>query len=908
MKKKLMIMIVFLIFLMMPLIIDKIKEGAINLYNQISITERTPVVENVYADELVCSGENCKEKITIKNTNTAVFPDANNKSNSFITVYKDGEKTQYIAIKQNNITNCQKAHCDNIYVDDSKKLYFEFKIDDIKNKNNLRIKIDYFTVNERNNNVISVVDYDSLKFFVVENNKYYNVDDIVYKGLFMRTTTVNTYQDNFDIISENLFSDPNLKNYDSLTIRVYPFYTYYATTGAYFDFKSISIVTEDYNKEEKEISKNINLNNIRNNIINREFYNATFNWVPSVSFTSNTSRQIGNFEKQRGSVFYTKDKISELNLNINSYYGMPYGFSKIGSTEEFASRIINGVYNPKDVDSIYSFSCTSSAMDAVSKNIPITSSLDWNAKLFYSSETKIVDCPEKITYNNATIIPSCSQIEKNKITSLSADEIRKEKIITNNDGTFDIETTSSGITTVWDMYSRYANLKPGDLLVHKEVCGDVASMYCSTSGHTRLVTENPVVVLKYDESSKKYVIDGENSYVYVTEIEHNITDVPTLKNIDWTAKNIANFSLNMDKLNYENSATTWLMNKKYSFESLYYGYYKRNSVGVGYNYNYLGYDRDNGFKKEIYIPLTFKAYENIDKNSGIEKPYAGLIYNDTITYFTDNYENKGAVKAAIEKIREQINSGENIKLVGTISTNYKLTGIRFEVNVKNKEKYLKEVYPVYGLNNLQTRYSLYYEPEVEEINEYLNKNKDNLQEIKITVLYAGPNLNNSNIKINDISISSNVTPANEIVVFDMKLSDETNSGNNNPGSNDDETNSGNNNPGSNDDETNSGNDNPGSNDDETNSGNDNPGSNDDETNSGNNNPGSNDDETNSGNNNPGSNDDETNSGNNNPGSNDDETVIEVPNTEKNEIHYVEIGSLVALLILGTILYVNTKNN
>ena len=40
----------------------------------------------VYADELVCSEESCKKKITIKNSNTAVFPDANNKFNSFITV------------------------------------------------------------------------------------------------------------------------------------------------------------------------------------------------------------------------------------------------------------------------------------------------------------------------------------------------------------------------------------------------------------------------------------------------------------------------------------------------------------------------------------------------------------------------------------------------------------------------------------------------------------------------------------------------------------------------------------------------------------------------------------------------------------------------------------------------------
>ncbi len=726
-------------------------------------------MKSVYAESIICSGNDCKEKITIKNSSVSVFPDSNNESNSFITVYKDGEKSQYIAIKQNNITNCQKTPCDNIFISDNEKLYFEFNINNIKNKNNLRIKIDYFTVNERNNNVISVVDYNSLKFYVVENNKFYNIDDTVYKGLFRRTTSTSTYQDNFDIISENLFKDSSLNNYDSLTIRVYPFYSYYATTGAYFDFKSISIIDDNYTKEQKEINSNINLDKIRNNIINRSFYNATFKWTPTVSFTSNPSIQIDTFNQQRGSVFYTSEKISELGLNLQNYYGLPYGYNKIGSTEEFASRIVNGKYDTKDSDSIYSFSCTSAMGDAVFNNIPVKSALDWNAKLFYSNETRIVNCPERITYNNISITPVCSNIDKNNITSLSADEIRNEQIALSSN-TFTIVQNNGDITTEQDMFSRYANLKIGDLLVHKEVCGDVASMYCSTSGHTRLVTEDPVVVLKYDNNSNSYVIDGKNSYVYVTETEHFITDVPVLDNIDLTPNNIKNYFNNIDITNYKNSSTDWLVSKKYNFDSLYYGFYERNSIGVGYNYNYIGYDHDADLKKEIYIPLTFIEYDNIEKNGGIEKPKAGLIYNDTRTYFSDNYYVIGSTKLLKDKLIEQIYSNDDIKLLGTISTNYKLTGVRFDISTHNKEKYTKVVYPVYGLNNLETRYSLYYEPETEEINEYLNNNRNDLKEIKITVLYAGPNTNTDNVIINNVSIPNKVTSSNEIVVFDMDLS------------------------------------------------------------------------------------------------------------------------------------------
>ena len=179
-------------------------------------------------------------------------------------------------------------------------------------------------------------------------------------------------------------------------------------------------------------------------------------------------------------------------------------------------------------------------MDAIGKNLPISSNIDWSGKLFYSYDTRIVSC----------LKGNCSNIDKTKITYKTAAEIRK-------------------IIPQQEMYQRYANLKPGDILTHKEVCDGV----CSPSGHSRLVTETPVVV--YGANNK---IDGDKSYVYVTEITKKSVEKPIGTSyinswLDLSKPNIKtfikNFGFNIST--YENYPTEWRLSKKYSFNVLYYG-------------------------------------------------------------------------------------------------------------------------------------------------------------------------------------------------------------------------------------------------------------------------------------------------------------------------------------------------
>ena len=636
---------------------------------------------------------------------------------------------------------CTASWCDNTTMDDNNKLSLEFNLDIPKdNYNDIRIEIDYLSSNTSSLKSINVVDYNSLRYYIYDMNgqKYgpYMIDDKKYNGLYKIAVGSSTniyYSDNYNLISENLFNNQNFNAYyntncknNSCTFRVsiVPFDTYHNVLS-YFNFKSLSVYgytdNDTYQKESiKRLSSNIDT--IKTRIAYRMFYNGLIEFTPANDFLTYN---------------YNKEYISQ-----RTYKGIPYGFSKISSSEKFISLIDNeGKYTPtfdgNNYVSEYGFSCSTSTMDAISKNIPIYSDIDWTGKIFYSNDFKISECANSITYDGITLESNCHnsviEAERNNgnITGKSSEDIR-------------------ALISEQEMYFRYASLNAGDIVAHKELNG-------GPSGHTRLVTDASTVALKVD-SENNYIIDGDKSYVYVTEIDNFNTNtlqeqgitgfqLSNLKNItNYLQKELKVGNLNDWYSNYRATYTQWRVGKKYSFKELYYES-KTNNNEVG---------------SEIYLPFTLNTYNEIT-NKGIEVPYAKLyfVYNNEIiekTYYDDEiYDiNDDFAKKLAETIKNKK------QLVGTIKTNYKLVKIKYEITNKNGNIEEIIIYPTYSLNNLENRYSMYNEENLhDKLSNLGNGNNDNISRIKISVLSVGPNIDELvTDKRNEIN------SANEIVIFD----------------------------------------------------------------------------------------------------------------------------------------------
>ncbi len=691
----------------------------------------------------------------IKNANSISMvksiADKNNEINHLYMVTK-----YYSAHPNDDITLlCISGFCDNTQIDEDKKLSINLDLDSSLNYDDVRIKINYLSVNREAQIEINVLDFDSLSFYVYDDNNDYGsfkIDDARYLGVFTRNVLISQnpdkynliYEDNYEIVSENLMLNNDLKNncHDGcdLKIKIIPFDKYHASSS-HFAIREIKI--DGYRNGEvyqKEVIRKINnqqvINDIRTRIAYRMFYSASVKYTPNNSFTLAASDNLNNVNATYNNGIY--------------YYGLPYGGEKISSVEEFKTRIDNLTYD--EANSINGFSCSTSAMDAVTKNTNIYTSLDWSGKVFYSPDTKLVDCPSSIngyissaSSTIATITTECNNIDKTALTGYTAPVIR-ERI------------------SEQQMFYRYANINIGDLIVHKESCvdsnGNVISN-CAASGHTRLVTEKPIIVFKQDQNGN-YIIDGENSYIYVTEItkkdvSETLSEWDDWSNINWKQENITNFrtmerkiygsgdcNINIQtssptKLDCElaNSPTEWNISYKLSFKRLY----------GETNWNH------------IYFPFTFNTYNDIITN-GFEVPYAKLIYNNhEAIYYDDRLysDNNIVTKELASAIKT------NKQLLGTIKTNYKLTKIKYEITLKDNNILQFLEYPVYATNNIQNRYSMAYENNLSQVLD----NFDNISRIKITVLSVGPKLENiNNNVVNDNELYDEINASNSIVVFD----------------------------------------------------------------------------------------------------------------------------------------------
>lgn len=601
-----------------------------------------------------------------------------NSKSSYEYSYQDGVAVDHLIVKSAYSSNTDPAtctnpgYCDNLPMDEDKKLNFQFNVDIDRQYSDVRIKIDYLSTNQVGRSEINVVDFDSLRFYVYDENGFlvdsFKVDDTIYLGYMQRKkSTVDEYigEDNYQLVSENIYKNSSLANKCisgcNLRVKVVPFDTYH-NVNALFSMRGIDVDAyyESYQKE--TIAKMDAPNDVRSNIVNRMFNNAFIQYTPSQNFIPE-----GDDGADPNATPTNKTFVAG-----RDYYGLPYGATKIGSTEEFTSRIENGVY---DADGgIYGLTCSTSVLDASSANLPFESDLDWAGKYFFNDEVEVVDC-----------VTGCSEINREAMTGLTAAEIRN-------------------IVSSSEMYSRYANMQAGDVVVHKEVCPN--SALCSPTGHARLVTDDPVVV--HDARGN---IDGANSYITTTEASsysvYNPLSSYVTGQLDLTRPNVAEYLTEhqIDTDNYLSSRSQWRVSKKYTFEQLYYGEQQPN----------------NTVYEQIYFPFTYKVYDDIAATGKIEKPYATMIYDDV--RYTNYYDAANGETADYDKIATD--SIEADQIVGTIKTNYKITSIRFDVGSGDNTT-SKTIYPTYYANSPETRYSFYYDDGMDEVNELIDDSMESL--------------------------------------------------------------------------------------------------------------------------------------------------------------------------------------
>lgn len=601
-----------------------------------------------------------------------------NSKSAYNYSYQDGKEVDHLILQSQYASNSSVGDCnnpdfcDNLDMDNTKKLNLQFNLDINGDYNDVRVKVDYLSTNSAGRMEINVVDFDSLRFYIYDELGQeigpIGVDDVKYLGYLERPSSTDDSafgEDNYELVSDNIFAtNPQLKescrNGCHLRVKIVPFDTYHHLS-AYFNLKSISVDAFTGTYKKRQIETNNVQGDIRGNIVNHMFDNAFIEYAPSANFLlegEDGANPGGNKAYVAG----------------NTYFGIPYGGSKIGSRNEFVSKINNGIYNVVD-NEVYGLTCSTSVLDASATNLPFTGNLDWAGKYFYNSEVRIVGCQNNM---------SCNEIDRYSWTGRNAEANR-------------------AIVSEAEMYSRYANTHYGDVLVHKEIC-PTGTALCDPSGHARLVTDDPVVV--YNGG----VIDGARSYITTTEISsfsiaQSIGEDYINTWLDLTRPNIADYLNNhgITASDYANIRSQWRVSKKYTFEQLYYG------EKINYNSQVVR-------TQQTYLPFTYNVYDTIATENRIEKPYATMLY-DGIEY--TNYADKEyGRKTEYDKIvGASANAG---RMMGTIRTNYKISEIRFDIKKNDGSVITKKIYPAYAINSPETRYSFYYDDLMKEVHSEIN--------------------------------------------------------------------------------------------------------------------------------------------------------------------------------------------
>lgn len=465
---------------------------------------------------------------------------SNNDRSYILTGTMDGEITKKYKMWENKYKSTVVETSNEKGLEDGTYLTITIPNLDIESSNydDIRLNIDYISCPTTSSTLIRV---NSLEIYAIDSNdnKYgpFYLDDYETKGFYMRkSSATNTlFERNYNLITEKI-DVPNNVRITELEIRPYGNYPLLKDDGktmagnwrgqdsTSFSVSAMKIIgykNSNYKRPDYIKTKQINVTQVRENIVKRMYDMATIKWSPTVEF--HDTRTIGS----------NSSSIRTTYMVGNTYYGPPYTQRNRGTLEKFASEIDNNglLAEPENLLEIWGDDCATSVSYSISKYIPVH---------------EVCGTTEAIWDRRKTTLLGNLQI----------------------DGKDSASTDLKSRYTEQEFYEAYAELQKGDMV----------STHWKSNTHIRLITGNTHIVRNTDGAinpDKSYIIRtdikigqadtshgsndfggliNENDYVVPFEPKSEYTDIQKLSDLE--GKNL-----------------NFYINKKETFKELYNGNY-----------------------------------------------------------------------------------------------------------------------------------------------------------------------------------------------------------------------------------------------------------------------------------------------------------------------------------------------
>lgn len=647
----------------------------------------------------------------------------------------------YPILGENKIDLCDSKACLEIkYTIDNKEINI-----DVSQYKELKLKFQYIVRNSGidmirfNTASIYVYDKDGKMYgpYEIENFEYSNIINRAFEdGKLVDKVKASSLEYVYDVESENLLKD-NIKSISRVVLVPYAKYDEYKD---YFKWNNMSITGSKEIETKTKNTYSVSETLIRNRVVSNMIANATVEWSPggnnNIVYIDPAKKE---FEYDKDYFFYGMPYIDGIDTTRNSFmanvnqrnYQMP---TKANTTND--RKVL-------DHDKMRGLYCSSSVYEAVSESLPMDTNLSWTKAYVTSPSVKYLGGLEYY-YGSTGDSYNTENVKEQLIKNIS-----NGKHTINNNKVVDYTEAEKYAKDI--IYNAYAQLKPGDGVIHYNEYSNTCKEYNSVlikqfkkqgskiqkdsngkeyyayseftnKGHVMLVTGKTVVVK--DSNGK---INPDKSYVVVTEItnstgnttnRHSIANNTSFIGDDIYSNELkTNFGFNKidtrlkSLKDLDGSFTQWNVHRKVSFSDLYVG-----------------------MQCSMYVPFTFKNYNSTGKDTvQIEKATAKLVNGNTIDDITNG-------------------------LKGTIIGNSTIQAIKFKVesfgtqkNVKRETKYEYTYYP-----DSTMIYSLYYQgfPEEEKFIKAIKNikaNKENIYDVTISVV-LGSKVKNGKIGSDEVAV------------------------------------------------------------------------------------------------------------------------------------------------------------
>ena len=362
-----------------------------------------------------------------------------------------------------------------------------------------------------------------------------------------------------------------------------------ALTFALAGMKVTGYRTTGYRLPSYVKTRKIDVEKVREKIVQRMYDQATVKWSPTVTFHDMHVRLTGITPRS----IYTPGNI---------YYGLPYTQRNRTTVEKFSSEIKDGILaEPESITEVWGMDCVASVDYAISNYVPLplmclTPDFIWDR-------------------NNFSLLGNLT-VDGKQVSSAS---LKKSYL-------------------PQEIYEAYAKLQKGD----------VVGTHSEKGAHVRLVSGNTHVVRNSDG-----VIDPINSYFIIVETSSNLADTKVKNNVGGLLTSedyVVPFKPNKKYTDIENLSelegknTNFRVNKKVTFTQAYNGCYAPLTLNAyltgtveepyarAINSNTAD-DIHNGFKGTIYSNYTILSIKYLIKNkdNGEEKTFTEYPNHSSVT-------------------------------------------------------------------------------------------------------------------------------------------------------------------------------------------------------------------------------------------------------------------------------------